>query len=103
MGSFKGLSQNSSPYVLSKLSAHSPLGVCWEFAGSPLEVCWESAGSPLGIRWEPLGVRWEFIGSPLAVCWELEVRWEFTKWSLLKGSPNVLSKLRPFWSLLRVC
>ena len=66
MGSFKGLSQNSSPYVLSKLSAHSPLGVCWEFAGSPLGVCWESAGSLLGVCWESIGSLLG-VGSPLGI------------------------------------
>ena len=71
MGSSKGLSQNSSPYELSKLSAHSLEGVRWESTGSPLGVRWESAGSPPGVRWEPagspLGVRWESTGSPLGV------------------------------------
>ena len=54
MGSFKGLSQNSSPYLLSKLSTHresarSALGVRWVCTGSPHGVCWESAGSLLGV------------------------------------------------------
>ena len=61
MGSLNGLSINSSPNELSKLSAHSLEGVRWESAGSPLGVRWESPGSPLGVYWEsagsPLGVQ----------------------------------------------
>ena len=52
MDSLKWLSQNSSPYELSKLSAHSLEGVSWE-----------SAGSLLGVRWESLGFLWESAGS----------------------------------------
>ena len=55
MGSLKGLSQNSSSYVLSKLSAHSLEGVRWESTGSLLGVHWESAGSPLGVCLESAG------------------------------------------------
>ena len=69
MGSSKRLSQNSSPYELSKLSAHSLKGICWESAGSPLGVRWESAGSSLGVRWESagslLGFHLESAGSSL--------------------------------------
>ena len=68
MGSLNGLSKNSSPNKLSKLSSHcleevrwestgSPLGVHWESTGSPLAVPWESAGSPLGVHWGLLGVQ----------------------------------------------
>ena len=38
MGSSKGLSQNSTLYELSKLSAHSLEGVRWELTLSPLGV-----------------------------------------------------------------
>ena len=51
MGSSKGLFQNSCPYELSKLSAHSLEGVSWETTGSPLGVHLESASSLLGVRW----------------------------------------------------
>ena len=77
MGSSKGLSQNSSPYELSKLSAHSLEGVSWESTGNLLGVCWESAGSPLG------------------VCWESA---EFIKWSLQKA----LHELTIIWILQKL-
>ena len=57
----------------------------------------ESDASLVGVRLEshgsPVGVQWESVGSPLGVCWL------FSKWSLLKYSPNELSKLRLVWSL----
>ena len=73
--SLNGLSKNSSPNELSKLSAHSLEGVCWESAGSPLGVSWESAGSLLGVSWE------------------------FCKWSLQKSSPNDLFYFRSDYNL----
>ena len=73
MGSLNGLSKNSSPNKLSKLSSHCLEEVRWESTGSPLGVHWESTGSPLGVHWQypgsPLGVRWESPGSPLGVHW----------------------------------
>ena len=67
MGSSKGLSQNSSPYELSKLSAHSLEGVCWESAGSLLGVRWEFAGSFLGVHFYSAGSLLGVAGSPLEV------------------------------------
>ena len=74
MGSSKGLFQNSCPYELSKLSAHSLEGVSWESTGNLLGVCWECAGSPLGVCLESagslLGVWWKYAESLLGVCQE---------------------------------
>ena len=67
MGSLNGLSKNSSPNKLSKLSSHCLEEVRWESTGSPLGVHWESIGSPLAVPWEsagsPLGVHWGSAGS----------------------------------------